>query len=252
MTTKKGVDQRQSNMWSGEEQPERGVIRTLPKKQKRGQQQTQESAESERWWRNATRFAENAWYGETAYLSPKLTREEVWQKSEQWIYDRFHRLGKLVETGISTDQLVASASNCQYVEHRNRSGSKHLPELWLRPGTVEYVRHVKRHGLQVVREQQIAFGRGFTDAIGSHWCGFCSFRARLINAGHALDFPDMSQLYSLPALPDDEPVVGQERWLAFCQTASDVRIETVTHAAEQRKLDASYNKCEAEKESFEQ
>src|SRR3954467_13749760 len=71
MTTKKGVDQRQSNMWSGEEQPERGVIRRLPKKQKRGQQQTQESAESERWWRNATRFAENAWYGETAYLSPK-------------------------------------------------------------------------------------------------------------------------------------------------------------------------------------
>jgi hypothetical protein len=234
------VDKRQTHMWSGGEQSV-----TATKTRKPAPQKTQVDADAEKWWRNATRFVEDAYYGETAYISPKLTREEVWQKSEQWIYDRFARLGKLVETGISTDQLVASIAKCQYVEHRNRTANKRLPELWLRPGTVEYVRHVKRHGLLAVREQQIAFGRGFDDVTGAHWCGFCSYRARLMNAGQALDFPDMSTLYSLASLPDGEPVSMRSRWLTFCQTAPHERIETAVQAAD--KLCTSYNKCETEK-----
>lgn len=226
------IDRRQTHMWSGGTQVENTATTTTPKARKPAKQKTQAESDAEKWWRDAVRFAEDAHNGETAYLSPKLTREEVWQKSDRWIYDRFDRLGKLVETGITTNQLAASVAKCSYIEHRNRTAYTYLPELWLRPGTLEYVRAVKRHGLLVVREQQIAFGRGFTDASGQHWCGFCSYRARLMNAGAALDYPGLQKLYSLAQLPDGSPVVGRENWLAFCQTASDVRIENAVQAAE--------------------
>lgn len=185
------------------------------------------------WWSKATQFAENAHYGATCYI-PALSEEQIWGKHENWIYDRFTRLGKAVQTGITTEQLIKSVSTCQYIPHRERTGLDHLPEIWLRPGTREYIHVVKRLGMSEVRAWQQAFLAGFDDLSGNHWCGLCSFRQRFMDAGFFLDYPDASTLYTSC---ETCGVAGYEQWLALAQGVRHLVIETIVVSVE-RKLHA--------------
>lgn len=106
-------------------------------------------------------------YGATCYL-PEVSEREIWEKSAQWIYDRFDRLGKAVLTGISTKDMQASIARCQ-----NKHTHLDLAWSWLRPGTRSYVSYVKHLGsLAEVKAAQLEFIEGF-DLGSRHWCGLC-------------------------------------------------------------------------------
>jgi hypothetical protein len=200
------------------------------------------TSEEEKWWRTVTRNALDAEYGRSCWI-PQLTPEEIWEKSESWIYDRFERLGRTVQTGIRTEELLESVSHCLYTPHRERKGSEYLPELWLRPGTREYVHLVKRLGLCEVRAWQQAFLRGFDDVYGNHWCGLCHFRQRFMDAGRTMNYPDVSMLF---VEPETRGVEGYRGWLRLACTGRPVFIETLAMMAESRHLSGkefTWNRC---------
>src|SRR5260370_11959365 len=80
-------------------------------------------------------------------------------------------------------------------------------------------------------ERRQAFLAGVLDVRGNWWCGQCYWRARLIEAGEALGYPDMHTLY---AHPDTRESVGYAAWLAVARGGSAVLVETAARAALER------------------
>ena len=90
---------------------------------------------------------------------------------------------------------------------------------------------VRVSGLDEAMRRRQAFLDGFTDTRGNWWCGQCSWRARLIEAGEALGYPDM---HPLSAHPDTRERTGYANWLDMAQRGSAVLVETAARAALER------------------
>jgi hypothetical protein len=179
----------------------------------KGNEQKISNQEEERWWRKMIQESLKAEEATRCWIPP-LSTDEVWQHSVDWIYYRFERLQKQVHTGITTEQLHDSMKHCSY-----QHPEKELPWFFLRPGTREYIAVVKRNSLAEMRMWQQAWLAGDHDARGNRWCGMCSQRYQMMNAGEACGY---ANAYSFYAEAETREVIGYDRWLDLAKHTSYV------------------------------
>lgn len=194
-----------------------------------------QGGDAERWrtWTLNAYDAVNGHDPDAGYLRwlKRLPLAKVLERKTEWIYDHYEHISDLLSTGISTEQLARSMARCRCIAHR--SCCEVLIPSWLRPGTVEYIKLLKRSGLDETRSRQREFLSGFTDRRGNWWCGLCYWRQRCMDAAEMLSYIDAHSLY---AVPETRGVVGYVEWLALVGRSSDVLVGTLAAAAERARM----------------
>jgi len=103
----------------------------------------------------------------------------------------------------------------------------HIPS-WLEPGSPDWKKHEARLGSEELMQRRTIYLNGFTDSRGTHWCGNCFWRCRLMNLGEQLGYPALD-LVGLAA--------GYDAWLRYARDASVVGVEDAVRAA--RRMESS-------------